>query len=122
MKNIITLLLGHIFLMLGILGAFLPVLPTTPFILLAAYLYSKSSPKLHNWLINHKYLGPSLRDWQERGVIGMKAKIIATIMIVLVIVFRILTLTINFYIRALASFILICVLIFIWTRPSVIKK
>ena len=122
MKKVITLLLGHLFLILGIVGAFLPVVPTTPFLLLAAYLYSKSSPQLHNWLINHKYLGPPLRDWHERGVIGIKSKIIATIMMVLAIVFRIINLEINFYIKALVTLILLCVLIFIWTRPSGISK
>lgn len=118
MKKILSLLFGHIFLILGIIGAFLPVLPTTPFLLLAAWLYSKSSPRLHNWIINHKYLGPPLRDWQERGVIGMKAKIIATLMLILVIVFRIRTLEVNIYIRGFATVVLIGVLVFIWSRPS----
>ena len=122
MKIILSLLFGHIFLILGIIGAFLPVLPTTPFLLLAAWLYSKSSPRLHNWIINHKYLGPPLRDWQERGVIGMKAKIIATIMLVLVIVFRIATLEVSLYVRGFATIVLVGVLIFIWSRPSVVKK
>ena len=73
MKKIILLAFGHLFLVLGIIGAFLPVLPTTPFLLLAAFFYSKSSDKIHNWLMNHKYLGPPLKDWHERGVIGLKA-------------------------------------------------
>lgn len=118
MKKIIYLLLGHIFLMLGILGAFLPVLPTTPFLLLSAFLYSKSSPRLHNWIMSHKYLGPPLKDWHERGVIGMKAKIIATIMLVLVIVLRISTLNVSVWVRGFATAVLIGVLVFIWTRPS----
>ena len=118
MKKIIYLLFGHIFLMLGILGAFLPVLPTTPFLLLSAFLYSKSSPRLHNWIMSHKYLGPPLKDWHERGVIGMKAKIIATIMLVLVIVLRISTLNVSVWVRGFATAVLIGVLVFIWTRPS----
>lgn len=118
MKKIIYLLLGHIFLMLGILGAFLPVLPTTPFLLLSAFLYSKSSPRLHNWLMSHKYLGPPLTDWHERGVIGIKAKIIATIMLVLVIVFRIATLEISIWVKGFVTVVLIGVLVFIWSRPS----
>lgn len=118
MKKIVYLLLGHLFLIIGIIGAFLPVLPTTPFLLLAAFLYSKSSTKLHHWLFNHKYLGPPLKDWQERGVIGIKAKILATVMIFLVLIFRFPKLDIPMTAKGLASAVLIGVLIFIWTRPS----
>ena len=122
MKKIVLLTLGHICLVLGIIGAFLPILPTTPFLLLAAFLYSKSSDKLHTWIINHKYLGPPLKDWQERGVIGMKAKILATIMIILVLVFRFPVLNLALAIKIFASAVLIGVLIFIWTRPSSRKE
>lgn len=118
MKKIILLTLGHFFLALGIIGAFLPVLPTTPFLLLAAYFYSKSSEKIHSWLMNHKYLGPSLKDWHERGVIGIKSKWIATIMLGLVIGWRIPTLDISLAIKIFASTVLVGVLVFIWTRPS----
>lgn len=122
MKKIVLLTLGHFFLVLGIVGAFLPVLPTTPFLLLAAFFYSKSSEKIHNWLMNHKYLGPSLKDWHERGVIGIKAKWIATIMLGLIISWRIPTLEIPLAIKIFASSVLVGVLVFIWTRPSSVSK
>ncbi len=118
MKKVSFLIIGHISLSLGIIGAFLPILPTTPFLLLSAYFYSKSSPRLHNWMINHKYLGPPLKNWQEGGVIGLKSKIIATIMIVLVLIFRIRILEINLWIKVIATTVLASVLLFIWTRPS----
>lgn len=118
MKKIFYLLLGHLFLVLGIAGAFLPLLPTTPFLLLAAWLYSKSSDRLHNWLLDHKYLGPSLRDWHNSGVIGIKAKIIATVMILLVVGWRFPLLNVELWIKLFATFILTGVLVFIWTRPS----
>jgi uncharacterized membrane protein YbaN (DUF454 family) len=118
MKKLVYLILGHFFLVLGIVGAFLPILPTTPFLLLAAFLYSKSSDHLHDWLINHKYLGPPLRDWHERGVIGMKAKILATVMILLVMGFRFPQLNVELWIKIFAGLVLFGVLIFIWTRPS----
>lgn len=118
MKKKLMLLAGHFFLILGIIGAFLPVLPTTPFLLLAAYLYSESNEKLHAWIISHKYLGPPINDWQKSGIIGLKAKIIATVMIGLVVIFRLPYLKIALLIRVLAITILVAVLIFIWTRPS----
>lgn len=59
------------------MGAFLPVLPTTPFLLLTAALYMKGSPRLYDWLINHRYLGPYIRNFRENKAIPMRAKIIS---------------------------------------------
>ncbi len=118
MKKIVLLILGHLFLVLGIIGAFLPILPTTPFLLLAAYFYSKSSSKIHDWMLQHKYLGPPLKDWQQNGVISLKAKILAASMIVLIITWRIPSLDVALTIKIVASTILIFVLIFVCTRPS----
>ncbi len=62
---------------LGTLGIFLPLLPTVPFYLLAAFGFSKSSSKLHKWLLNHKVFGPDIKDWNQRRVIRRRAKIMA---------------------------------------------
>jgi len=62
---------------LGTLGIFLPLLPTVPFYLLAAFGFSKSSTKLHKWLLNHRVFGPDIRDWNQRRVIRKRAKIMA---------------------------------------------
>jgi uncharacterized membrane protein YbaN (DUF454 family) len=59
---------------LGVLGIFLPLLPTTPFLLLAAYCFSKGSDRWHAWLLNQPYLGKAIRDWNEHGVIRPRAK------------------------------------------------
>ena len=121
MKKTLLLIAGHFCLLLGIIGAFLPILPTTPFLLLAAFCYSKSSTKLHSWLLNQKYLGPPLRDWEKNGVIGLKAKFIATTMLGLVIIFRLPYLKVALALRITVTVILIIVLIFIWSRPSSTK-
>jgi len=118
MKKIIILSLGHLFLVLGIIGAFLPVLPTTPFLLLAAFCYSKSSQKLHDWILNHKYFGPSIRNWHEHGIISKKAKAIAAITLVLVMSLRIPTLNVHLAIKIFANLILLGVLWFVLSRPS----
>ena len=63
LKKTITIILGFISIFLGVIGILLPILPTTPFILLSGYLFSKSSTKFHNWLINHKYLGKYIKNY-----------------------------------------------------------
>lgn len=65
---------------IGIAGIFLPLLPTTPFLLLAVWLFSRSSPRLAKWLMDHPLLGPPLRDWREEGAISRRAKISAILL------------------------------------------
>lgn len=76
MKSLYVIL-GSISLVLGIAGIFLPLLPTTPFLLLTAAAYLKGSPELYNWLMNHKYLGPYIRNFRENKAIPLRAKIIS---------------------------------------------
>ncbi|MGF1543892.1 MAG: YbaN family protein [Parvularculaceae bacterium] len=64
---------------LAALGAALPLLPTTPFLLVAAYAFARSSPRLHAWLLGHRRFGPLIRDWQAHGAIAPKAKRAAVI-------------------------------------------
>lgn len=73
----IYILFGSIFVFLGVVGIFLPLLPTTPFLLLAAALYVRSSERLYSWLLHQRLLGPYLRNFMERKAIPLHAKIIA---------------------------------------------
>jgi uncharacterized membrane protein YbaN (DUF454 family) len=68
------LLLGFLALALGIVGAFLPLLPTVPFVILAAFLFSKGSRRWERWLLGHPQLGPPIRDWRESRSISSKGK------------------------------------------------
>ncbi|MCS7229733.1 MAG: YbaN family protein [Candidatus Kryptonium sp.] len=69
--------LGFIFVGLGILGAFLPILPTTPFLLLAAACFARSSKKFYNWLLNHKIFGSYIRNYREQRGITLRGKILS---------------------------------------------
>ncbi|WP_373830933.1 YbaN family protein, partial [Bacteroides heparinolyticus] len=69
------IILGTISLVLGFIGIFLPLLPTTPFLLLTAALYFRGSPRLYQWLLNHKYLGTYIRNFRENKAIPLRAKI-----------------------------------------------
>ena len=79
--KIILVILGSVSLALGIIGIFVPLLPTTPFLLLSAAAYCKSSERLYNWLLNHKYLGPYIRNFRENKAIPMRAKILSVILL-----------------------------------------
>lgn len=80
--RILLVFAGTVFVALGVIGAVLPILPTTPFLLLAAGCYARSSERLHGWLLASRWFGPSIRDWQEHRAISARAKIIALTMIV----------------------------------------
>ncbi len=75
--KILLILLGTISLVLGIMGIFLPLLPTTPFLLLSAALYFRSSPRLYDWLLSHKHLGPYIRNFRENRAIPLRVKIVS---------------------------------------------
>jgi hypothetical protein len=68
-------ILGTLFLTLGILGLFLPLVPTTPFLLLASACYLRGSSTLHNWLITHKHLGPYISNIKDKKAMPLRAKI-----------------------------------------------
>ncbi|MBQ8520901.1 MAG: YbaN family protein [Bacteroides sp.] len=75
--KILLILLGSLSLVLGIVGIFLPILPTTPFLLLSAALFFRNSPRLYDWLLHQKYLGTYIRNFREHRAIPLRAKIVS---------------------------------------------
>lgn len=69
--------LGCLSVALGVAGIFLPLMPTTPFLLLAAYLFARSSTRLYNWLLSHRLLGPYIRDYLTHRIIPMRIKVLS---------------------------------------------
>lgn len=117
-KKLVFILLGFISLGLGILGIILPILPTTPFAILSAYLFSKSSLRLHRWLLRQPVLGPLIINWQDHGVIRLKAKIMSTCLIIPLFSYTLIFVPVAIWIKIIVMSIGACVLTFIWTRPS----
>ena len=118
MKKLAFLSLAWVSLGLGVLGIFLPLLPTTPFVLVAAYGFSKSSERFHLWLLEHRVFGPLVTDWQNNGVIRLKSKWLATISIVLMVGLSLYFISLPNYAMLAILASISCVLLFIWTRPS----
>ncbi len=85
MLRIVLVLIGLVSLALGLLGIVLPLLPTTPFLLLSASCFCHSSPRLYNWLINHRWFGFYIRSYREVRAIPHHAKIVALALIVVTI-------------------------------------
>ena len=105
------------FLVLGFIGLLLPIVPTTPFILVSVWFFARSSKKLENWLINHKIFGKNIRDWKEKGAISKNAKLSA---IPLIIFSFSATIYLNeiFYLDLFLAVLGLLISTFIITRPS----
>jgi len=73
-KRILLIIAGVLSLVLGVIGAFVPLLPTVPLVLLAAYCFGRSSERLHQWLIRHRYFGPIIDNFQAGKGIPRRVK------------------------------------------------
>jgi uncharacterized membrane protein YbaN (DUF454 family) len=117
MIRVILLSIGIVSLVLGFLGLFLPLLPTTPFVLLSAWCFMRSSPRFHTWLLNHRTLGPLHADWVKRGAIPRSGKKIAIGMILLSLTSIWLCVDL-LPLKIGVTALLVCVSTFILTRPN----
>ncbi len=88
--RLIWLLVGALALTLGAIGVVVPLLPTTPFVLVAAFAFAKSSRRLHRWLLTHRVFGPLIDDWQRYGAISKRAKTASLLSMLAIIVISLL--------------------------------
>ena len=110
--------LGWLALVVGVIGIFVPLLPTTPFVLLAAFFFSKGSKRLHRWLHQHRYFGRYLQDWEREQVIPPIGKYASTLFMVPSVGFVVLTRELPAVLSGGMLVTVVAVLWFIWSRPS----
>ena len=110
LKKKLLVIIGLLSLILGIVGIVVPLLPTTPFLLLSATCFFKGSDRLYKWLMNHKYLGEYIRNYQEYKAIPLKTKIISISLLILTISYSIIFIVESIYIRVLLALIAILVI------------
>ena len=121
MKKIILISLGWFCVGLGFVGIFVPGIPTTIFLIIALWAFTKSSKKLRNWLLNHKRFGPILNNWQQYKVVPRRAKILMVVLMSLAVILfyyslQSLILTIGLII------ILVSVAIYVISLPSKVPE
>ncbi|MDJ0751040.1 MAG: YbaN family protein [Woeseiaceae bacterium] len=115
-KRIVLILIGVVSLALGALGVFLPLLPTTPFVLLAAFAFANSSERLHQWLLDHNVFGPLIADWRSHGAIGRRTKIVSLVSMAAIVGISLL-LAVPTHVIVVQAVVLTASAIFIATRP-----
>lgn len=113
----VWLALAYACLGLGILGIFLPGLPTTPFVLLAAWAAAKGSRRLHAWLLAHRLFGPMIVDWQAQGAVSRRAKQAATATMALCAAIFFLTAP-RWWMAAVGTLCMAAVAVWLWRRPE----
>ncbi|MBE1286025.1 MAG: DUF454 family protein [Rhodobacteraceae bacterium] len=109
--------LGLLCVGLAVVGIVLPLLPTVPFLLLAAFFFANSSDRLHDWIVNHNVFGPMIQDWRSSGSIRPGAKKAATLSIAAVFLISLIA-GVKTLVLGIQAIVLGGVLIFIWTRPN----
>jgi uncharacterized membrane protein YbaN (DUF454 family) len=112
------LLLGWFFFGLGAVGAVVPGLPTTLFMLFALWAFSKSSQRFHDWLYAHPNFGPPLQQWRKYRVISLKAKLLSVTMMTLSFTYLFFFTSINAWILLLIALIMLYGIAFILSKPS----
>ena len=116
--RILYLILGTISLILGIIGIFLPLLPTTPFLLLTAFLYFRGSPKLYERLMAQPVIGKYIRDFRENKKIPIRVKIISITLLWITIPYCMFCVVGNFAVRIFLGIVMVGVTIHILSFKS----
>ncbi len=109
LKKAILVILGTFFLLLGIIGIILPVLPTTPFLILAAACYLRGSDRMYQWMMNNRYFGDLIRNYMERRGIKPRQKTYAIFMLWFLMLITLVYFVQQFYLRLILVIVAVAV-------------
>ena len=115
MKKSIFKFLGLLFVAVGFIGIFVPLLPTTIFLIIASYFFMKGSPELNDWMLKNKYLGPYIRNFKEKRGMTIRSKVSAISILWITILISALIFTENLIIRLLLLIVAVSVTTYIAT-------
>ncbi|MFO7602891.1 MAG: YbaN family protein [Gammaproteobacteria bacterium] len=110
--------LGWLFFGTGLVGAFLPVLPTTPFMILALWMFSKSSARFHAWLYHHRLFGPALQKWQQYRVIPARAKLASVSMMSISFIYMLIYSPVSWWLQGLIGLLMLYGAGYVLSKPS----
>jgi uncharacterized membrane protein YbaN (DUF454 family) len=113
---------GTVFLILGGAGVFLPILPTTPFLLLSAACYYKSSKRMHNWMLHNRWFGKYLRNYSEGKGISLRAKLFTISLLWLLIIYSVFFVVSNLIVQIVLLSIAVGVTIHLIKLPTLKEK
>ncbi|MCJ8312315.1 MAG: YbaN family protein [Saccharospirillaceae bacterium] len=118
MKRILFVILGWMFVVIAMIGVVLPILPTTPFLIVALFCFARSSKRCHQMLLNNRFFGEGLRDWENNKIVKRKIKIRATCLIVLTFSLSIWMLYPKLQLDLMLFALMTVLLFFIWRLPQ----
>jgi uncharacterized membrane protein YbaN (DUF454 family) len=116
--KILYFIAGWLFFILGVIGVLLPVVPTTPFMLLALWAFSRSSERFYNWLYTHRFLGPPLQMWKQHRVIPKIAKIMSLSFMSISFIYVIFISPLNYLLKLVIAAFMLYAAWFILSKPS----
>ena len=106
--------LGWFFILLSAIGVLLPILPTTPFLILALTIFANSSPKFHQMLLNNRWFGPLLKDWEDNKTVSRQLKIRATLIVLASFSFSVFMVRNSWILQIMLIMIAVILLFYLW--------
>ncbi|QLC52125.1 YbaN family protein [Bartonella alsatica] len=116
--RICTSIIGWAMIVLAVIGILLPIMPTVPFLLIASWCFARSSPRFHRWLKNHRFLGPPIKQWEEKRAISVFVKVFAVMSMAGGFLSFLIIVHPALWFAVLVAAILLFIAIYIITRPS----
>jgi len=122
MKKLVFLILGWISFAFGILGFFLPIMPSVPFMILAGYFFSKGSNSIHAWLLRQPHVGSAIKNWETHRVLRKDVKWAITFSFIFMLIYPFIFLTIRTELQVLMVIAVVSGIAFTWRFPSKVPE